>query len=337
MPWKGVEMIRTILAFCLCAAFSMQALAADPFADAQTAREYKDYGHVLALLQPLAEKGDARAQYAVGFLYESGLGVAQDAAAALKWYLKAAEQGLPEAENAAGYFYGAGLGCAEDAAVSEAWLAKSTAAGQKENPLRMHVSGVNVRIIYPDDLAWFSLAAKQGFPAAQSQLGKMYKDGMGVPQEYETGYKWLRKAAAQGDAPAQYELGSYYYRTENSPVKEWDEAESLLRKSAEKGYVPAELELARVYDQQEFPISEAGTGRDGNTAITWYLKAAEQGSLQAKCRMLAEFLPAPTGGCGFDGPPQKAKPLTLTPEQSAARDKFKADIGKCPPVVLQCD
>ena len=43
--------------------------------------------------QSLANKGDARAQYYFGEMYEQGLGTAQNFKEAFKWYAKAAEQG----------------------------------------------------------------------------------------------------------------------------------------------------------------------------------------------------------------------------------------------------
>jgi TPR repeat protein len=43
--------------------------------------------------QSLANKGDARAQYYLGEMYEQGLGTAQNFDVAFKWYAKAAEQG----------------------------------------------------------------------------------------------------------------------------------------------------------------------------------------------------------------------------------------------------
>lgn len=43
--------------------------------------------------QSLANKGDARAQYYFGEMFEQGLGTAQNIDEAFKWYAKAAEQG----------------------------------------------------------------------------------------------------------------------------------------------------------------------------------------------------------------------------------------------------
>ena len=47
-----------------------------------------------------AEKGDAQAQYNLGWCYVNGDGVAKDLKQAVYWYRKAADQGHAEAKEA---------------------------------------------------------------------------------------------------------------------------------------------------------------------------------------------------------------------------------------------
>lgn len=58
--------------------------------DGIAAYQRSDYPTALTLWQPLAERGDARAENNLGLLYEKGLGVVQDYAIAADWYRKAA-------------------------------------------------------------------------------------------------------------------------------------------------------------------------------------------------------------------------------------------------------
>ena len=53
----------------------------------------------------LAEKGDARAQNSLGFMYLKGKGVEQDYKEAAKWTHKSAEQGLALAQHNLGWMY----------------------------------------------------------------------------------------------------------------------------------------------------------------------------------------------------------------------------------------
>ncbi len=65
-------------------------------ADFEAGRKaYTDYNYAAALAewQPLAEQGDARAQYEVGALHHYGRGVPKNPAKAAAWYRKAASQG----------------------------------------------------------------------------------------------------------------------------------------------------------------------------------------------------------------------------------------------------
>ncbi len=59
----------------------------------------------------------------------NGIGVEQDAAEAVKWWLKAAQQGLPEAQYDLAIAYNKGVGVKEDPAKAKQWLQKSAAQG----------------------------------------------------------------------------------------------------------------------------------------------------------------------------------------------------------------
>ena len=48
----------------------------------------------LADVQQAAERGDADAQFSLGFRYDNGLGVPQDAAQAVVWYRKPPSRGM---------------------------------------------------------------------------------------------------------------------------------------------------------------------------------------------------------------------------------------------------
>ena len=63
------------------------------------AYEQGDYVIARRELQPFVEQGIARAQFNHGVMYYNGLGVPQDYAEAVKWYLKAAEQEVLEARE----------------------------------------------------------------------------------------------------------------------------------------------------------------------------------------------------------------------------------------------
>lgn len=92
-----------------------------PYEDGQAAYELNDYKTALEHWRPLAEQGDASAQYKLGFMYRYGEGVPKDYAEARKWYLKAAEQGNAWARLGLAGLYGRGKGVPEDLVLAYMW------------------------------------------------------------------------------------------------------------------------------------------------------------------------------------------------------------------------
>ena len=86
----------------------------------------------LAELRGRAEKGDARAQFNLGLMYQNGQGVAKDEVEAVKWYRKAADQGNAFAQNNLGVMYANGLGVEEDDVEAYKWFLLSGAQGTEQ-------------------------------------------------------------------------------------------------------------------------------------------------------------------------------------------------------------
>ena len=143
-------MLKRILAAVILALMLTGGAAAGPLEDAVAAYKRGDYATALRLWRPLAEQGNAQAQYNIGIMYESGKGVPQDYAEAVKWFRLAAEQGDADAQYNLGVMYGKGQGVPQD---------------------------------YAEAVKWFRLAADQGDADAQYNLGVMYGKGQGVPQD----------------------------------------------------------------------------------------------------------------------------------------------------------
>lgn len=94
-----------------------------------------DFRLAAGLFYPLAEKGDARAQYNLGLLYASGLGVTHDYQAALKWHRMAAQQGHAGAQNELAQMYAKGQGVPQDYIRAHMWYniaVESLSGGSKQ-------------------------------------------------------------------------------------------------------------------------------------------------------------------------------------------------------------
>ncbi len=87
---------RALATVLLSLSFAIPVLAG-PLEDANAAIKRRDYPTAVRLIRPLAEQGNANAQYNLGVLYDNGLGVPQDRVRAYMWLNLAAMQGRESA------------------------------------------------------------------------------------------------------------------------------------------------------------------------------------------------------------------------------------------------
>ena len=107
----------------LCGGFTLEltAPARAGWDEAGAAYERGDHATALREVRALAERGEARAQYNLGFMYKKGHGVPQDDAEAVRWYRKSAEQGIAEAQNWLAFMYDNGQGVPQDYVQAHMW------------------------------------------------------------------------------------------------------------------------------------------------------------------------------------------------------------------------
>ncbi len=167
---KLSPLLNQMLLVCLCLfALTGQSIA-DPLSEAKRADTSGNYAEAAKLFKPLAEQGNAEAQYFLGVIYGNGHGVPQDYKEAVKWYRLAAEQGDTRSQQQLGAIYSLGSMVPQ------------------------------VPLDYQEAVKWYRLGAEQGDATAQSFLGLMYKIGHGVPQDYVLAHMWENVAAANADA-----------------------------------------------------------------------------------------------------------------------------------------
>ena len=124
-----------------------------------------DYAGAVAIWRPLAEKGDADAQFNLGQAYRLGRGVPLDLGAAKSWFERAAASGHLDSQTTLG--------------------------------LLLFQNGD-----HPEGLKWLKKAAEQGEPRALLVYGTALYNGDGVTQDQVLGYAYVSRAAAQGLGPA---------------------------------------------------------------------------------------------------------------------------------------
>jgi uncharacterized protein len=162
-----------------------------------------DFATAVKELRPLADRGNAEAQYRVGLMYEFGRGYPADKAQGIVWFRKSADQGNAAAQQELGIIYATGDGVPKDDAQAVAWFQKAAKAGNAAAQFNlglMVAKGTGVRRDDAQAVALFRKSAAQGFTAAQFRLGVAYEKGEGVQQNLLLAYACYAIAARDGYA-----------------------------------------------------------------------------------------------------------------------------------------
>jgi TPR repeat protein len=169
--------VRLLTALLAAAALLCGNAAVAGLTEGYEALSRNDYATAIKEYRPLAERGDAEAQYRIGRLYEFGKGYPKDQAQGIAWIRKAAAQNHTDAQQELGFIYATGDGVKQD---------------------------------YVQAVAWFRKAATTGDAQAQYNLGLLYARGQGVAKDYAQAIDWWRKSAAQGHSGALFKMAVVY-------------------------------------------------------------------------------------------------------------------------------
>ena len=238
---RNSTLLRNLITILFLLLLSVAPVFAADFQKGLDAALRGDFATAQQEWRPLAEQGNAVAQYNLGQMYRNGDGVTEDDSQAVYWYRKAAEQGDSDAQLKLGFMYANGEGVTED----------------------------DTQAVY-----WYRKAAEQGDSDAQLKLGFMFDLGKGVAEDDKQAVYWYKKAAEQGDAIGQWSLATMYQYGEG--VAEDDtQAVYWYRKAAEQGYAKAQYNLGLKYGKGE------GVAEDYILAYKWANLAAAQGDKDA--------------------------------------------------------
>lgn len=243
-------------------------------------------------LQAAADKGDVRAQSALGKAYRDGDGVPQNDDLAFRWLRKAAEQGDAVAENDLGVLYGLGKGVDRDKEEAVRWYIRAAKQGNAEGMFNLGASYYNGDGVEVDDTAsyaWFLLAKEAGNPRAQEaisraesenkagpveafmKIAQMYAAGDELPKNPSEALKWYRKAGDAGDAEADVRIaGILLAQGRSTTHEEYSEARKRCEAAAER-YSPGAYCMAVIYKKG------LGVAADPAQTVKWLNRAVDLG------------------------------------------------------------
>ncbi len=314
------SIIRSVLLGALLCLSS--GVLADDFEEAQAAYRRHDYQRVLQLMQPLAERGDAGAQYILGNLYSKGLGVDKDYRQAARWYTQSAEQGMAQAQFNLALLYAYGRGVQRDTAKAM-YLYEQAAEGGLADAMNMiayrYYHGAGVPVNYVLARKWFERAVAESTIDGSSVysrysrywLAKMYQRGEGGSADpkrakslFSEAIPILQRAAEKGDAKAisllaeAYEVGYGVYADVAKASHLYEKTFLSAKRAATGGHSGNQYVLAELYETGK------GTQADSVLALHWYQKSAEGGDVRAIARLVEIY---EKGGLGVQKNPELAK------------------------------
>ncbi len=282
--------VLTVFTLILLLAFT--GCASDPFGRGFKVYTPENAAEALRQVKPLAERGNADAQFKLGSLYYEGRAVPQDYMEAVRWFRRAAEQGNVYAQFNLGKLYAeGGHGVEQSKEQALMWFNFATAQGDAEaveekESLVVHMTPVQVEkaqklgrefkpeSTYAAALQELKPLAEQGKAAAQFKLGLMYYKGQSLPQDFPEALKWFRLAARQGYVYAQFNTGYMYEKGQGVP-QDYTEAARWYRRAAGQGNTSAQYNLGTMHEKG------LGVQQDDVQALMWYNLAAAQGDTKA--------------------------------------------------------
>ena len=108
--------------------------------DGVAALRRQDYAAAVAIFGRLAEHGNVKAEWYLGYMYANGYGVPQNFVEAAKWLRLASEEGYPPAQYLLGLMYDKGQGVPQDYVEAYKWLDLAVAGAngrQREDWVRI--------------------------------------------------------------------------------------------------------------------------------------------------------------------------------------------------------
>jgi len=260
-------------------------------ADALSHIEARSFSKALAIVQPLADAGDATAQRVLGLIYLNGYGVLPNPAEAVVWLRQAAGAGDIQAQHQLALVYALGPCAQEGRSSFGKWYTAMVLGGSA-------LESIGADDLFPDGLTvekdvvaavtWARAAAEAGHSDAQNNLGVLLLHGRGADRNQTEAAAWFEKAANAGNTTAKAYLGIL---ASSGEMPDWVRAFALVGEAAEADDTLAQTTLGY------WCVTGAGnrpmdfTRGVANLALASAKGAAESQYLMGACALEGRGLP----------------------------------------------
>jgi len=214
--------VATILAFAILSPTVAQA----GLAEAKAAYDAKDYKTAFKEYLPLAEAGNAEAQYRIGDMYRYGDGINQNYDTAMSWFKKAVRNGYRPMMLTLGYMVGKGQGIKASLDGEICFYRLEAVRGNPQTQWALYLALRKKYFVSKKRKQWLKRAVKQGEPAAMARYGALI---IFNPLEFDKvkGYMYLWLGHINGNNSDV--LAYINEQTENNPTQQKKLAEGKKR------------------------------------------------------------------------------------------------------------
>ena len=303
--------------------------ASADFLDGEEAFEAKRYTEAIQHFRPLADSGDFRAQYYVGYMYLNGYGVTKNDQIGLQYMQRSLDQNYDLAQAYMGFLYSEGTIVPADRKKAISLYQKAADQGNTSAMLNLGVAyykgeGVPRNLLkaiellekipveqkpeagrYLGDIYLaqdsantlkavnaYRSAAMAGDLASYNALAQMYLSGTGVDRDVDRAIKYYTYSASQSNPAAQYALGLLYANGDRISRNRLL-GHAWLTWSANQNYTPAVAALNQL--KGEMTLSELDQARQEFMNIQQNILNKIPSPFEEEARLAAERAKADVG------------------------------------------
>lgn len=267
--------MKKTLLFLSISLFALGARAG--YAEGEMAFNEQRYTQAFTEFLPLAESGDFRAQYYVGYLYLNGYGIPRDERSARKYLQNSVDQNYDMAQSLMAFLYDKGEVMPKDKKKSLALYEQAAAQGNSSALLNLGVAyytGDGVERDPKKALEYFTKVSTTDQPIVSRYLGDIYLNNKELANPAKA-IAYYTAAAKSGDLSAYHALG-YMYQNGIGITTNIQDAIAFYIFAAAGNYAPSQYALGVIYSNGD------GVGRDKFRGYAWLSLAAEQQFSEAK-------------------------------------------------------
>ncbi len=267
--------MKKFLSVIALLAFSTPAVSG--FVEGEAAFNQQHYSQAFSEFLPIANAGDFRSQYYIGYLYLNGYGVAQDSQEAIRYLKKSADQNYDMAQSLLAFLYNEGQVMPKDKKLALNLYKKAAAQNNISANLNlgvMYYTGDGVTRDYAKAIEYFKKVPIESQPIVSRYLGDIYLNNSEL-RDYKQAIKYYTISATNNDLNSFFALGRIYHQGLGTP-QDMTQAIKYYKYAASQNDAASQYMLGIIYANGE------GVTKDNYKAYAWLSLAVEQKQANAE-------------------------------------------------------